>query len=134
MCFFGYMMGTFQQLIQDLATDDQFVVEQDKLDQWLIKLNKVVKSNTLSPIIFKGVQEFYEHRFKNNPNTIMENQLFYQMKPRMRRLILDQVFNNYYKKFETIFEGCELNFQREIFMHTEYVFFHEENDDEEEDF
>ena len=25
MCFFGYMMGTFQQLIQDLATDDLFV-------------------------------------------------------------------------------------------------------------
>ena len=25
MCFFGYMMGTFQQLIQDLANDDLFV-------------------------------------------------------------------------------------------------------------
>ena len=27
MCFFGYMMGTFQQLIQDLATDDMFSVQ-----------------------------------------------------------------------------------------------------------
>ena len=27
MCFFGYMMGTFQQLIQDLAIDDPFVQE-----------------------------------------------------------------------------------------------------------
>lgn len=32
MCFFGYMMGTFQQLIQDLAMEDLFVQEQDKLD------------------------------------------------------------------------------------------------------
>lgn len=64
MCFFGYMMGTFQQLIQDLATDDLFVQEQDKLDQWLIKLNKIVKERTLSPLIFKGVQDFYQSRFK----------------------------------------------------------------------
>ena len=55
MCFFGYMMGTFQQLIQDLATDDLFVQEQDKLDQWLIKLNKIVKERTLDPKIFEGL-------------------------------------------------------------------------------
>ena len=36
MCFFGYMIGTFEQLLQDLANDDQFVQEQDKLDQWII--------------------------------------------------------------------------------------------------
>ena len=64
MCFFGYMMGTFQQLNQDLATDDQFVQEQEKLDQLLIKLNKTVKERALSPVIFKAVQDFYQSRYK----------------------------------------------------------------------
>ena len=64
MCFFGYMMGTFQQLIQDLQSDDEFVQEQEKLDQLLIKLNKTVKDRALSPIIFRAVQDYYQSRFK----------------------------------------------------------------------
>ena len=56
------------------------------------------------------------------------------MKPRMRRIILDFVFSSYYKRFETIFEGCEMSFQREVFMNSEYLFYHEENDDDEDDY
>ena len=63
----------------------------------------------------------------------MDNELFHQMKPRLQKVILDSVFSPFYKTFETIFEGCEISFQREIFMHSEYTFFHNEssnNDDE----
>lgn len=71
MCFFGWMMGTFQQLIQDLGADDLFVVEKDKFDLWLIKLNMIVKDRSLDPILFTGMQECFQARFKMNPKEIM---------------------------------------------------------------
>lgn len=63
----------------------------------------------------------------------MENELFHQMKPRLQKLILDSVFSQFYKTFETIFDGCEQAFQRELFMHSEYTFFHDELPDEEDE-
>lgn len=46
---------------------------------------------------------------------------------------MDSVFDPFYKKFETIFEGCELAFQREVFMNCEFDFFHNELPNDEED-
>lgn len=63
----------------------------------------------------------------------MENELFHQLKPRMQKLILDSVFSQFYKTFEIVFEGCEHEFQRELFMHAEYTFYHDENPNEDEE-
>ena len=53
----------------------------------------------------------------------MDNELFGQLKPRLQRLILDQVFNQFYNQFKIAFDDCENEFKRELFMNSNYMFY-----------
>lgn len=62
--FFGYMIGTFQQLLQGFRVKDLKAEKQDEIDLWLIQLDKARKSVILSKSIFKEVRYFYAQHFK----------------------------------------------------------------------
>lgn len=63
-CFFGYIVGTFQNLIASFGVTDQLTEMMEKLDHDLMKLDKSVKSRVLIPSIYTGVKDFEETRYK----------------------------------------------------------------------
>ena len=60
MCFFGYMMGTFQALISSISENDEQTDIQEKMDHNLMKLDKTIKDKVVIPSIYFGVKDFYE--------------------------------------------------------------------------
>jgi hypothetical protein len=43
-CFFGYMIGTFQNILHDIGGQDPLSHQQESIDYWLIKLDKAIKN------------------------------------------------------------------------------------------
>lgn len=108
--FFGYMIGTFQQLLQGFRVKDLKAEKQDEIDLWLIQLDKARKSVILSKSIFKEVRYFYAQHFKYDAIHVRETVFFDQLKPRLKKNVLDSIFKNFYSTFYNIFEGCGLDF------------------------
>lgn len=54
---------------------------------------------------------------------IQETEIFIQLKPKLKRQVLDKIFYQYYKMFDIIFDGCELNFKRKIIEKSKYNFY-----------
>ena len=50
----------------------------------------------------------------------MEDEIFSQLKPRLQKLLLDQVFTPFYQTFDTILDGCDMNFKRVIQCDNKY--------------
>ena len=97
MCFFGYMMGTFQALIQTISDNDQLTELQEKLDHNLMKLDKTIKDKVVIPSIYFGVKDFYDQKYKHDPMEIQNNEFFQQLKPRHQKELLDVVLDSFYK-------------------------------------
>ena len=72
MCFFGYMMWTFQALISTIGENDQQTEMQEKLDHNLMKLDKSIKERVLIPSIYFGVKDFYDQKYKYDAMEIQE--------------------------------------------------------------
>ena len=51
-CFFGYMIGTIQGLIQSMSGSDFQEEQEEMLDLWLMKLDKAVEDRMLVSSIF----------------------------------------------------------------------------------
>ena len=46
--------------------------------------------------------------------------LYQQLKPRLRKQVLDYVFKHFYKTFDIIFQDCDHDFKRDIFYSSKY--------------
>lgn len=75
-CFFGYMTGIFQNLISSIGTRDHLAEQQDKLDQWLMKLDKANKEKRLSSDVYESIRDFYDSSFRKNAMSIQETEFF----------------------------------------------------------
>lgn len=64
---------------------------------------------------------------------IQHTEIFKILKPRLKIQVLDQIFNDYYKIFEFVFEDCDNEFKREIILHSEFLFYQNENKDDKEE-
>ena len=53
---------------------------------------------------------------------IQDSTIFQQLKPRLQRMILDHMFQPFYKIFEITFKDCETNFRRKIIMKSKLDF------------
>lgn len=60
---------------------------------------------------------------------VQYTEVYHQMKPRIQKLVLDWVFTQYSHVFEFQFEGCDKEFQRELYQSAEYEFFNCEYDE-----
>ena len=58
-CFFSYMIGTVQSLIQGITEEDFQTQQEEKLDHWLMSLDKAVEQRTLISSVFLGVRNFH---------------------------------------------------------------------------
>lgn len=123
-CFFGYMTGTFQQLLSDFNDVEPVQEYQEELDQWLINLNHAVRDRDVSAWTYSAIREFHSCNFYKNTDAILHTQLFQNLKPRMKKLVLDLIFKPYYKIFETALKGCQIEFMRMIFEHCQYEYYY----------
>ena len=57
--------------------------QQESLDHWLMSIDKAQKNKNLPSNIFKGVREFYGHKFKHDAMMIQNTELYNQLKPRL---------------------------------------------------
>lgn len=93
---------------------------QDEIDLWLIQLDKARKSVILSKSIFKEVRNFYSYHFRYDAVLVRDTPFFDQLKPRLKKAVLDTVFHHFYQSFHNIFEGCGIDFQRDIFNNSKF--------------
>lgn len=63
---------------------------------------------------------------------VRETQFFDQLKPRLKKAVLDTVFNHFYQTFHCIFEGCGLDFQRDIFNNSKFNYLGQKAEQEDE--
>lgn len=73
--FFGYMTGTFQNLILNLKNNDQQAEQQSQIDYWLMSLDKTLRQ-PMPTCIFSGVRGFYIQKYKNDPMMVNKTLLF----------------------------------------------------------
>lgn len=57
---------------------------------------------------------------------------FDQLKPRLKKNVLDAIFKNFYSTFHSIFEGCGIEFQRQIFIRSKFTFYGQKVQQEED--
>ena len=86
----------------------------------------------LSRSLFREVREYYGWNFKYDAMLVKDTVFFEQLKPRLKIQVLDYVFNNFYDIFHFIFEGCGMDFQREIYGSSAFNYFGENIDQEDE--
>lgn len=65
-CFFGYMTGIFQNLISTIGIRDPLAEEFEKLDQWLMRVDKANRDKRLSSELFESIRDFYDFLFRKN--------------------------------------------------------------------
>lgn len=70
--FFGYMVGTFQSLIQGFKEKNQNNEQKEFVNLWLIQLDKARKSVILSRSIFGGVRDFYGQKFRYDVSIVQD--------------------------------------------------------------
>lgn len=119
--FFGYMTGTIQTVLLGLQNPDQLAEQQSKIHHFLIALDKSIKSSMPS-VIFQGVENYFNLKFKNDPMMVQHTELFQQLKPRLRMQILDTVFKNFYSIFNDSVGDFDKGFQRDLFSNVKYKF------------
>jgi len=108
--FFGYMVGTFQNLIQGFRQKDQNAEQQELIDLWLIQLDRARPTILLPKMIFSGVKDFYSQKFKFDAKLVHECVFFEQMKPRLQKCVLDAIFKSFTTTFRLIFDEIDPNF------------------------
>ena len=69
-CFFGYMIGTFQTLISSFGATDHFAEQKEALDLWLMKLDKATSDRDLISQVYTCVKDYYNSKFKFDAMTI----------------------------------------------------------------
>lgn len=90
--FFGYMIGVFQNLLSGFSQKDQNSEQQDRIDLWLVTLDRAKAHRYLSRSIFKQVKDFYREKLKFDTSYAFDTVFFEQLKPRLKRLILEHIF------------------------------------------
>lgn len=59
-CFFGYMTGIFQNIIGSIGITDPLAEEIERVEHWLMKLDKARTNKRLSLEMFESVRSFYD--------------------------------------------------------------------------
>ena len=73
---FGYMIGTFQQLLLTFQVKDQLDEQKESIDYWIMTLDKVLKKKQLPGSVFDGTQDFYSQKFRLDAVMVQETEVF----------------------------------------------------------
>lgn len=84
-------------------------------------------------MVFNDVRMFYEKQFALDPSLVLENEYFSQLKPRLKKLILDAIFELKYQLFQDVFEDCSEDFRREMVLNFKFRFHNENHPDQDQE-
>jgi len=78
---------------------------------WLIKLDKAKPQVILSRKVFEDVRDYYVKKFKQDTTSVLfDRDFFNQIKPKIKKTLIDLVNNQNYQHFKCIFEDCSKDF------------------------
>ena len=66
------------------------------INLWLIQLDRAISEKNLSKCVFEDVRMFNEFWFKNDHTDFSKDPLLFQIKPRVKKLLLDTIFETKY--------------------------------------
>lgn len=78
------------------------------------------------------MRNFYSYHFRFDAVLVRDTPFFNQLKPRLKKVVLDAVFSHFYVSFHTIFDGCGHDFQRDIFNNSKFNYFGQKAEQEDE--
>jgi len=93
--------------------------QQDNIDNWLMKIDKTIKDRSLDDIS-TSIREYFNNKYKYDVKVIIESDEFNNLKPRHKKLILDQILKAFYRTFTDAFGGCSDDFKREVLMNSTF--------------
>ena len=95
-----------------------------------MKIDKCVKDRSLDDLnVYAGVRIFFSNNLKYDIQAVVQSPEFKTLKPRMGKLVLDQVFKFFYKKFDQVFDCVSKDFTREVLKHCHFKEFMNESKD-----
>lgn len=127
---FGYMTGLLQSLIVGLKNRDMTEENKEYVNFWLIQLDQAKPQKLLSKMVFYDVRMFYEKQFGLDPTDVIDNEYFDKLKPRLKKVILDIIFERKYQLFEHVLEGCSDDFKRDLVLRFKFRFHNEIHKDQ----
>lgn len=74
--FNGYMIGTFGSLFASIVSNDQLDDHNERLDHWLIAIDKARSDILIPGYIVEGVRNYHANKFKYDAMEVQNSQFF----------------------------------------------------------
>ena len=96
---FAYMMGDINNLIEKLDDDhDEYLEnELEKLDQWLMKIDRANPRKKLKREIVSAIKDALETYWKMDHLVVQENSFLEQLPPKIRSELINHLFTKFLK-------------------------------------
>ena len=108
---FSFLMGSINSLfVSQLNLQDIIDDRIEDLDIWLRRLDKS-RSKILPKRLYDSIKDFVEKSFYFDYNLIRSQEFFDQLKPKMRYRLVKELFNNFSKNFEFMFDDDDYGFE-----------------------
>ena len=108
---FSFLMGSINSLfVSQLNLQDIIDDRIEDLDIWLRRLDKS-RSKILPKRLYDSIKDFVEKSFYFDYNLIRSQEFFDQLKPKIRYRLVKELFNNFYKNFEYMFDDDDYGFE-----------------------
>ena len=89
-CLFSWMSGIIQAIFDGFKKRDLIEEGQEYIDDWLFQVDKA-RAQVLPKAIINMVRDFYIKKFKYDQTVIQKGEFFYQLKPRLKKAVLEIV-------------------------------------------
>lgn len=113
---FGYLTGTFQTFFSHLGTKDELYEFIEQINLWLLKIDRQKPDQKINRKMYDDVRDYYLRKFKHTTTLVFNEEFFPNLKPRLQKQVLDQIFQLKYNLFKEIFQDCNKEFQRQLIL------------------
>lgn len=113
---FAYMMGNINNLIEKLDDDHNEYLENEleKLDQWLMKIDRANPRKKLKKEMVSAIKDALETYWKMDHLVVQDNTFLEQLPPKLRDELIEHLFSKFMDTFFIFFEGVERGFQHQV--------------------
>lgn len=120
--FFAYLISCILEVVSNFNSDynEMKNVNYNDLENWLLQYNLKIPKRTKLEIlkkrepIFTKIKKYFLLFIKFDHSWITKCNYIKQMRPAERNMVMNTIFNNLYKIFDTFFSGLENKFKYTI--------------------
>ena len=112
-------MGNINTLIEKLDDDtlEYLQDEEEKLDEWLMKLHHANPFRKLTPdYVSKLKKDFVSHWTKDHSSITQEYPFFNQLPFALKNELIEILFGKFIKDFHVFFSGLETQFIHDVLV------------------